>query len=163
MRSMILMGVLAATAALSAPTKAQDAQTIAGAWTYRSFHNDPAPVGGDPQAALGLFFAEATFTFSIVADNRLEGTIDWGSGGLDLTGTIAPVAGDESVDVEIIGMGRPGTQTDGWRYDYSGTLAHTWSNGVDQRPAIVGSVIRTLPHGNAPAGYVASFVAVKRD
>ena len=39
-----------------------------------------------------------------------------------------------------------------------------WPNGVDQRAAIVGSVIRTVPHNNgqARAGYVASFIAVKQ-
>jgi hypothetical protein len=29
-------------------------------------------------------------------------------------------------------------------------------------PALVGTVIRAKPHGTSPAGYVASFVAVKR-
>jgi hypothetical protein len=36
------------------------------------------------------------------------------------------------------------------------------SNGVNQVPALVGSVIRAEPHGSAPAGYVASFIAVKQ-
>jgi hypothetical protein len=51
-----------------------------------------------------------------------------------------------------------------WVYDYVGYLVPAWPNGVDQAPAIVGSVIRTLPHSNgqAAAGYVASFVAVRQ-
>jgi hypothetical protein len=56
-----------------------------------------------------------------------------------------------------------------WIYDYWGSLVPAWPNGVDQRPAIVGSVIRTIPHSGgspgtvAPAGVVASFYAVRAD
>ena len=38
-----------------------------------------------------------------------------------------------------------------WIYDYEGYLVPHWPNGVDQRPAIVGSVIRTIPHAGRPA------------
>jgi hypothetical protein len=48
-------------------------------------------------------------------------------------------------------------------YDYDGVLAYHWPDGVNQTPAIVGSVIRVKPHDGAPAGYVASFIAVKHD
>jgi hypothetical protein len=64
--------------------------------------------------------------------------------------------------LHMAGMGRAGTPTAGWEYDYHGWLAYQWPNGKDQVPAIVGSVVRAKPHGNAPAGYVASFVAVRR-
>ncbi len=56
-----------------------------------------------------------------------------------------------------------------WIYDYIWYLVPNWSNGVDQRPAIVGSVIRTVPHSSgtpgavSPAGVVCSFIAVKAD
>jgi hypothetical protein len=132
---------------------------LAGKWTYRSFKNDPALVGRDKQKALDLIFAEATFTFEI-SGNELKGIIDWGSGGLDLKGTICPAG---PLTVQIIGMGRPGSQTDGWRYDYNATLAYEWPNAVKQVPALVGTVIRVNAHGpNSPAGYSASFVAVKQ-
>ena len=130
-----------------------------GKWTYRSFFNDPAFVGGDSQKALDLIFAEATFTFEI-SGTDLKGIIDWGSGGLDLKGTVSSAA---PLTVEIIGLGRPGTQTDGWRYDYNGNLAHEWPNAINQVPAVVGSVIRVNAHGpGAPAGVTASFIAVKQ-
>jgi hypothetical protein len=60
------------------------------------------------------------------------------------------------------GSGDIGGET--WVYDYVGYLVPIWPNGVEQRPAIVGSVIRTVPHssGQAKAGYVASFIAVKQ-
>jgi hypothetical protein len=132
---------------------------LAGKWTYRSFFNDPAMVGDDKQKALDLIFAEATFTFEI-SGTQLKGIIDWGSGGLDLKGTVSKAA---PPTLQIIGMGRPGTDTEGWRYDYNGALAHQWPNAVKQVPAVVGTVIRVNAHGKgAPAGVTASFIAVKR-
>ena len=52
-----------------------------------------------------------------------------------------------------------------WVYDYVGYLVPVWPNGVKQRPAIVGSIVRTEPHSNGQqqAGYVASWIAVKQD
>jgi hypothetical protein len=138
------------------------ATDIAGQWTYRSFHNDPAPVGDDAEKALALIFAEAEFTFQLVSETELKGIIDWGSGGLDLKGSIQPASATAPLGVAIIGLGRPGSQTDGWEYDYNACLAHQWPDGVNQVAALVGSVIRAKPHGGAPAGYVASFIAVKR-
>jgi hypothetical protein len=130
-----------------------------GKWTYRSFYNDPAMVGDDKQKALDLIFAEATFTFEI-SGAKLKGIIDWGSGGLDLKGTVSSTG---PLTVQIIGLGRPGTQTDGWRYDYHGNLAYEWPNAVKQVPALVGTVIRVNAHGQgAPAGVTASFIAVKQ-
>ena len=55
-----------------------------------------------------------------------------------------------------------------WVYDYLGWLVPVWpgSNDQLQRAAIVGSVVRTVPHssngGVAPAGVVASFYAVRQ-
>jgi hypothetical protein len=148
-------------AAENANSKAS-ASAIAGKWTYRSFHNNPSPVGDDPRKALSLIFAEAAFTFEPVRESSFAGTIDWGGGGLDLQGVLLPGAGENEAAFQIVGTGRPGTQTEGWRYDYFGQLAHKWSNGVNQTPALVGSVIRVNRHNGAPAGYVASFIAVKQ-
>jgi hypothetical protein len=56
-----------------------------------------------------------------------------------------------------------------WIYDYIGWLVPVWPNSDanKQRPAIAGSVVRTIPHssngGIAPAGVVASFYAVRQD
>jgi hypothetical protein len=139
-----------------------DESALAGKWTYRSFHNTPAPVGDDPNRALALIFAEAVFTFDIASPSSIKGTIDWPGGGLDLQGTVRTTSVGTPLTVEIIGTGRPGTATDGWEYDYYGQLAHQWPNGTNQIPALVGSVIRAKPHDGAPAGYVASFIAVKQ-
>jgi hypothetical protein len=111
--------------------------------------------------ALALIFAEAVFTLETPSSTTLKGAIDWPGGGLDLQGTIQPGSDGEPM-VEIVGTGRPGTGTAGWEYDYHGQLAYQWPNGLNQLPAIVGNVIRAKPHDGAPAGYVASFIAVKQ-
>lgn len=134
---------------------------IEGKWTYRSFHNRPEAVGGDAEKALQLIFAEAEFTFQPPSGSTLEGKIDWPGGGLDLRGTIRPGLEANSFFVDLVGSGRLGTSTAGWEYDYHAQLAHHWPNGVNQRPALVGSVLRAKRHGSSPAGYVASFIAVK--
>jgi len=69
-----------------------NAQSLAGKWTYRSFHNDPVQVTDAPDEItaaknlLKLLFAEAVFTFQIPDDTTLTGAIDWDGGGLDLQG-----------------------------------------------------------------------------
>ena len=134
---------------------------ISGKWTYRSFHNDPAPVGDDAEKALGLIFAEAEFRFEI-SGTELSGVIDWGGGGLALKGTVQPAGATTPLTVQIVGTGTKELGTEGWEYDYYAWLTHQWQNGINQVPALVGSVIRAKPHGSAPAGYVASFIAVKK-
>jgi len=140
------------------------ATLLTGKWTYRSFLNDPTEVTSDPNKAaeklLALLFAEAVFTFEIPTPTTLKGAIDWPGGGLNLLGTVRDE--DGAPVVAITGKGRPRTDTAHWEYDYHGQLAYHWPNGVNQRPAIVGNVIRTKPHNGAPAGVVASFIAVKQ-
>jgi hypothetical protein len=165
MRRLPLIAILSAclaTASIAGPGEADKAGALEGTWTYRSFHNNPNPVGGDAERALGLIFAEAVFTFEKPGGDVLQGAIDWPGGGLDLKGTVKPDPTTGSVVVELVGSGRPNTSTDGWQYDYYAELAHAWPNGVDQVPALVGSVIRAKPHGAAAAGYTASFIAVKQ-
>jgi hypothetical protein len=149
-------------AAQSSAGSIADGSMLAGKWTYRSFHNRPAIVGNDPRKALDLIFAEAVFTFEIPSPATLKGTLDWPGGSLELRGTIQAGSVGSSPIVDIVGIGRPGTSTAGWEYDYHGQLARQWSNGVNQVPALLGSVVRAKPHGGAPAGYVASFIAVKQ-
>jgi hypothetical protein len=92
----------------------------------------------------------------------VKGTLDFGGGvGLDLTGEVSPGPCDQ-LFFRINGYGRAGTPTAGWEYDYSGVIACRWPNGVNQVPSLVGTVIRAKPHDGAPAGVVASFVAVRQ-
>lgn len=55
-------------------------------------------------------------------------------------------------------------ETRGRKLDYLGYLSPFWPNGGEQRLAIVGTVVRTLrPDNPSLEGYVASWIAVKRD
>jgi|SRR5215470_9405698 len=141
-----------------------DGAILGGKWTYRSFHNSPAPVTDDPKTAaeraLALIFAEAVITLETPSSTVLKGAIDWPGGGLDLQGTFQLDSAGPTLS--IIGTGRANTDTAGWEYDYRGQLAYHWPNGINQVPALVGTVIRAKPHNGAAAGYTASFVAVKR-
>jgi hypothetical protein len=137
---------------------------ITGAWVYRSYLNRPdVIVGGDPAKALSLLFGEGVMTFDVNPEGALKGNLDMGGNMvLDLAGTVSAPAGPEPVLLRIAGIGRPGTPTDGWEYDYVGYLAETWPNGIDQIPAVAGTVIRAKPHGGGKAGVTASFSAVKK-
>ena len=139
-----------------------DSANVEGKWTYRSFHNNPGLINGDPDRALSLLFAEAVFTFEAPSGTSLKGRIDWTGGGLDLQGKIEPGSIGTPITFNLVGLGRPGTATADWEYDYYGIIAHQWPNGINQVPALLGSVIRAKPHNGAPAGYVASFIAVKQ-
>jgi hypothetical protein len=135
---------------------------LAGKWTYRSYINSRDLVN-DAAGALALIFGQGILTFVTPTNTSLLGTLDMGSGlVLDLQGTIKRGAQDEALTIAIVGNGRAGTQTDGWEYDYHGYLAYQWPNGVNQVPAFIGSVIRAKPHNGSPAGFVASFIAVRQ-
>lgn len=132
-----------------------------GKWTYRSYHNSVELVAGDAEKALGLIFGEGVFEFVAVTYVKFSGTLDMGGGyALSLEAEIHPIKDASTVDIAITGLGIAGTPTEGWQYDYHGNFGHRWDDGVDQVPSFVGTVIRTKPHGNQPAGYVASFLAV---
>lgn len=134
-----------------------------GNWTYRSFLNQPAPVGDDPDKALALIFGEGALNIKVSGEKAFRAVLDFGGGAaMDLFGTI--VSGTAiAPDVLIItGTGREGTSTAKWVYQYQGYVVPNWPQGVNQVPAIVGTVVRTIPHGSGPAGVVASFVIVKQ-
>jgi hypothetical protein len=147
---------------------------VSGLWDYRSFHDNPAHVyRGAPRTqpkAHELILQEAGFLLETPTSTTLQGAMQWmvprsnvvdENVALDLKGTVRPGAEGEPSSFEIAGTGRPGTDTAGWEYYYQGHLTRQWPNGFGQRPALVGSVFRAKPHGDAPAGYVAPFIAVK--
>ena len=140
-----------------------DNLSIAGTWTYRSFRNTTEFVEGEATRALALIFGEGVFTFEVPAGVNVRGTFELGGGfALDVTGTVQAGTPDAPLTVHLIGAGREATPTAGWEYDYHGFVAFQWPNAVNQTPALVGSVIRAKPHNGAPAGFVASFIAVKQ-
>ena len=130
--------------------------SLAGTWTYRSFLNDPnlATQFND------LEFGRGNITLEDAPMGVLSGRIFGPGWGLDLNGSIGY---GTPWSVRFEGKGVVGGAE--WIYDYIGWVVPAWPNGVDQRPAMVGSIVRTIPHpgGNGgvnPAGVVCSWIAV---
>jgi hypothetical protein len=136
---------------------------LAGDWTYRSFVNNPVPVDGDPEKALQLIFGEGDLSFVSADDRLFKAVLNFGGGAaMDLYGSLYIGQGVNPPTLLMTGTGREGTSTAKWVYQYQGYIVPGWADGVNQAPAIVGTVIRTLPHDGGAAGVVASFVAVKK-
>lgn len=130
-----------------------------GNWTYRSFLNDP----DISKAANDLLFGEGTLTIAEKSETELSGTIGGPGWSLDLRGGFGY---GSPMQVRFQGKGVVGGEE--WIYDYIGWLVPVWPNSTDRLevPAIVGSVVRTIPHSGDggstnPAGVVASFYAVR--
>jgi hypothetical protein len=135
----------------------------AGTWTYRSYLNDPALIGDDASKALNMIFGEGTLRFSSSGGRNFKAVLDFGGGAaMDLYGSMIEGAGVSPQVMQITGTGREGTSTAKWVYQYLGYVVPDWAEGVSQVPAIVGSVIRTIPHGSGQAGVVVSFIAIKQ-
>ena len=130
-----------------------------GNWTYRSFLNDP----DISKAANDLLFGEGTLAIAEKSDTELAGTIGGPGWSLDLRGGFGY---GSPMQVRFQGKGVVGGEES--IYDYIGWLVPVWPNSTDRLevPAIVGSVVRTIPHSGDggstnPAGVVASFYAVR--
>lgn len=130
--------------------------SLAGTWTYRSFLSDPNLA----TAFDALEFGRGNITIEEAPMGVLKGRIFGDGWGLDLNGSIGY---GTPWSVRFQGVGIVGESQ--WIYDYIGWVVPAWPNGIDQRPAIVGSIVRTIPHpgGNGgvnPAGVVCSWIAV---
>lgn len=130
-----------------------------GNWAYRSFNNDPDL----SKAANDLLFGEGTLAIAEVSVIELSGTIGGPGWSLDLRGSFGY---GSPMQVRFQGKGVVGGEQ--WIYDYIGWLVPVWPDSTDRLevPAIVGSVVRTIPHSGDggstnPAGVVASFYAVR--
>jgi hypothetical protein len=134
---------------------------VVGDWTYRSLLSDP-----DPNTPFGnLAFAVADLRFDEAPFGQVVGRLSFGDDYLGLKGTLTF---GNPFTARFQGVGAtPGTIEQGrpWIYDYLGFVAPAWPNGIDQRPAILGTVVRTATHsqGQAKAGLVASWIAVRKD
>jgi hypothetical protein len=131
--------------------------TVLGSWTYRSYINNP-DITKDFN---DLEFGRGELIIEQLAPEVFSGRLSFNdtyqfrlSGWTDFT---LPCA------VRFQGIGDTKDSL-GHVYDYIGHFIPMWSNGVNQRPALVGSVVRTVPHsdGKAKAGDVTSWIAVKR-
>jgi hypothetical protein len=131
---------------------------IEGTWTYRSLINNP-DLSKDFNS---LEFGRANLKLTSSPSGVLSGEIGDTGWKLDIKGSIQ--------------LGAPGTlwfQGSGtiggapWIYDYLCYIVPSIPNGINQVPALVGSVTRAIPHpdgsgGTSPAGVVASFYAVRQ-
>jgi hypothetical protein len=140
------------------------AQDLLGDWTYRSFLNDPQPVGSDAQAALGLIFGEGALTVT-AADSAggFKAALSFGGAAvMDLAGSYAEGECGGPAVIRANGRGRPGSGIEDFDYDYIFYPVAPWPEGVDQRQALVGTVVRAADHGKAKKGAVASTITVRQ-
>jgi hypothetical protein len=131
-----------------------------GSWTYRSLLNDP----NVDTAFDALKFGAGTIRIVDAPSELLKGTIGGSDWSLDLNGSRG-----YGSPMQARFQGKGVVSGEQWIYDYIGWLVPAWPNSdaVLQRPAIVGSVVRTIPHSGSggsvhPAGVVASFYAVRQ-
>lgn len=126
-----------------------------GNWTYRSFVNN-ADQNVEPNQ---LLFGMGTLMLKNAGSGKLAGTLGGTGWSLDLAGAVTE---GDPVKLRWQGQGLIGGEN--WVYDYLGYVVPSWPNGIDQKDAIVGSIIRTVPHsgGTAKAGLVASWYAVRQ-
>ena len=126
---------------------------LIGKWTYRSFFN----VTADPDPFKKILFGEGTLEFTSAPMEMIAGTIGGSDWSLTLAGSMTY---GNPMTAQFQGTGTVnGTP---WQYSYVAYLVNQWPNGVDQTPALVGSVVRDIYHGSGPAGEVASFIAVRQ-
>jgi hypothetical protein len=131
---------------------------LLGRWTYRSFVNNPdmAVDFGTLEFGRGELLVEyacpGTFIGRLIFDETYQ---------FRLQGVATP--GDPPT-IRIRGIGDAEGSKD-QIYDYFGCLMPLWPHKVRKRLTIVGSVVRAVAHNgdSAPAGQVASFIAVKHD
>ncbi|MFF7456482.1 hypothetical protein [Kitasatospora sp. NPDC008115] len=137
-----------------------DVMELTGTYTYRSFLELPDPVDDFNR----LRFAQATLELTAGADGAVGGELILSDPGeepliiMDMTGT---ASASSRVSFTLTGRGRPPI-TD-FHYEYDGAVLRHWEAGVGQRTVLAGTVLRAEPHGGAPAGRTASFLAVRRD
>jgi hypothetical protein len=130
-------------------------QDLAGDYTYRSFLN--LPQAPDFNA---LRFGEGELKLAVAQDGAVTGTLGFGGDAfMDMTGSVTDGSPPK---LELEGVGRPGTGTADFDYKYTAYPAPTFTDAVNQRPCLVGTVMRAKPHDGAPAGATASFIAVRR-
>lgn len=144
---------------------ASAAEGLEGVWTYRSFIDNPAPVGDDADAALDLIFGEGELTIHAAAEGADGFAASLSFGGdavMDLAGSHAAGSGGGAPVIRARGTGRTGSPVADFVYDYIFFPVAAWPGGVGQRQALVGTVMRAADHGRARKGAVASTITVRR-
>jgi hypothetical protein len=130
---------------------------VLGSWTYRSFINDP-DIFKDFNT---LEFGRGDLIIEQLAPGIFTGRLSFGDTYQFRLSGLSTF--DFPCSVRFQGVGDT-KDSYGQVYDYVGFFSPMWSNGIEQRPALLGSVVRTVPHseGRAKAGHVSSWIAVKK-
>lgn len=128
-----------------------------GLWTYRSLINNP-DLAADFNS---LEFGRGNLLIETTQSGELSGKIFGPGWELILNGSVQ--FGNPAM-LWFQGSGVVGGSQ--WIYDYLCYVVPHIPNGINQVPALVGSVTRAIPHPNSqggtnPAGVVASFYAVQ--
>lgn len=130
---------------------------LEGRWIYRSLVNSKvlsAPFNS-------LQFGLGTIEFKKIAHGKiLDSTLDMGS---NLVLTLAGEITADNPPLKWRGTGVAGSPTAGWIYDYQAYFAPTWKKATDKTPVLIGSVLRVVAHGGAPAGVTGTFYMVKQN
>ena len=134
--------------------------SLTGVWTYRSFHNDP-----DLKTPYDQYlFGSGYITIDDAPAGVFRGKIGDTGWGLACNGSI-----NYGYPNAVRFQGKGIVAGEEWIYDYLGFVVPAWPNGQDQVPAIVGTIVRTIPHSGsspgtvAPAGVTASWIAVWKE
>jgi hypothetical protein len=137
---------------------------LTGVWTYRSFVNNPLPVD-TPDDALKLIFGEGELTVeSASPEAGFHAALSFGGDAvMDLVGNVIPGDYSRPLVVTARGRGRPNSPVADFIYDYIFYAVPAWADAVNQRAALVGTVIRAADHGTAKKGVTASTITVRRD
>ena len=131
--------------------------SLTGVWTYRSFHNDP----NLSTAYKDYLFGSGYITIDDAPMGVFRGRIGDTGWLLECNGSI-----NYGYPWVVRFQGRGIINGEEWIYDYLGFVIPPWPNGVNQVPAITGTIVRTIPHSGsapktvAPAGVTASWIAV---
>lgn len=128
-----------------------------GTWTYRSFRNEPTLYEDWNQ----LKFGDGELVIDDTPIGQMSGHLTFLPDYSFRLQGYCTLGNPFTIRFQGVGDAR---DSDGQKYDYLGYLSPLWPNGVDQRLAIVGTIVRTRrPDNPTLEGYVASWIAVQRD
>lgn len=142
-------------AAPQSSTNSSRSDFLNGTWTYRSYHSDPN-LDATPQS---LLYGVWELDLKVDSFNQVSGTMSMGGWSMNLNGEFA--SGDPGkLKLNIAGK-VAGEQR---QYLAEGYISPNWNEGVGQRPAFVGSIVRQSDNrAKKNNGYVAQWIAVKQD
>ena len=151
---------------------------LQGTWVYRSWNNDTNLAATSDS----LVFGQGYIRIDESNPAAFKGLIYGPKNSADPNPTDTPFSWQlalkgstnygNPVTVRFQGNGTVGG--DQWIYNYVGYMIPPWQNGINEKPSMVGSIVRVIPPPSGqvdsngqpvinPAGVVASWYEVKMD